>query len=340
MLALDPRSGGMRDALVDQLDALVRPGDALVLNDAATVPASLHVRTPSVPFVFELRLAGAPHPTDEALIDAVLFGPGDWRTPTEYRPPAPALSPGETLHFVRDGVSHELAATVHSVDARSPRLVTLRFDRTHAALYRAIYALGVPVQYSHLTRPLAIWDVQTRYGARPWAVEAPSAGLPLRFRTLDALRSRGVKLARVTHAAGLSSTGDTALDARLPLPERYEVTREAARSIVETREKGGRVIAVGTSTARALEGASRNAGGLDALARDGHAGITDLLLGPRTELRVVDGLFTGLHEPTASHYALLQAFASYEVLSRAYAHAEAQGYLGHEFGDTNLILAA
>ena len=196
------------------------------------------------------------------------------------------------------------------------------------------------MQYSHLTRPLDVWDVQTRYGARPWAVEAPSAGIPLRFHTLDALRARGVKIAHVTHAAGLSSTGDDALDARLPLPERYEVTRETARAALAAKERGGRVIAVGTSAARALEGAARDGGGLESLARDGRQGVTDLLLGPRSELRVVDGLFTGLHDPTASHYALLQAFAPRDALARAYAHAESRGYLGHEFGDTNLILAA
>jgi len=340
LLALDPRTGALRDTHVTALDALVRPGDLLVFNDAATVPASLRAQTPSVPFVFEVRLAGAPHLEDESLLDAVLFGPGDWRTPTEYRAPAPALSPGLSLHFVRDGVALPLGATVHSIDPRSPRLVTLRFDRTHAELYRAVYALGVPVQYSYLSRPLAVWDVQTRYGARPWAVEAPSAGLPLRFRTLDALRARGVRLACVTHAAGLSSTGDDTLDARLPLPERYEVSRETARAITATKESYGRVIAVGTSAARALEGAVRDAGGLAQLSLDGRAGVTDLLLGPHTELRVVDGLFTGLHEPTASHYSLLQAFAPRSALTRAYEHAESRGYLGHEFGDTNLILAA
>jgi S-adenosylmethionine:tRNA ribosyltransferase-isomerase len=94
------------------------------------------------------------------------------------------------------------------------------------------------------------------------------------------------------------------------------------------------VIAVGTSVVRALESAA--AGGELRAAR----GDTDLVLGPGYRPRVVDGLLTGLHEPTGSHFALLQAFASRAQLERAYAHAEATGYLGHEFGDANLILRA
>jgi S-adenosylmethionine:tRNA ribosyltransferase-isomerase len=96
------------------------------------------------------------------------------------------------------------------------------------------------------------------------------------------------------------------------------------------------VIAVGTTVARALEGCAAIHGG----EVKAGAGVTDLLLDRRSRPRVVDGLFTGMHEPTASHFHLLEAFAPPALLQRAHAHAEAAGYLAHEFGDSTLLLAA
>jgi S-adenosylmethionine:tRNA ribosyltransferase-isomerase len=165
-------------------------------------------------------------------------------------------------------------------------------------------------------------------------MEQPSAGRPLTAQALRDLARRGVGLATVTHAAGLSSTGDAALDARLPLPERFEVPRRAVRAIDETRDRGGRVVAVGTSTVRALEG--------QAALHDGRlvagGGVTSLVIGADHRLRVVDGLLTGLHEPGSSHFELLKAFAPEGLLRGALAHAEAEGYLAHEFGDSSLLL--
>jgi S-adenosylmethionine:tRNA ribosyltransferase-isomerase len=144
-----------------------------------------------------------------------------------------------------------------------------------------------------------------------------------------------VRIAAVTHATGISSTGDPHLDAMLPLPERYDVPERTVRAIERAKAEGGRVVAVGTSVVRALEGAAAAHGG-ELVAGEG---VTDLRIRRGFSPRVVDGLFTGMHEPTASHYDLLQAFAPAELIAEGYAHAEAVGYLGHEFGDSNLILS-
>jgi S-adenosylmethionine:tRNA ribosyltransferase-isomerase len=205
----------------------------------------------------------------------------------------------------------------------------VKFDSSGAALWRGLYRHGHPVQYSHLSAPLDLWDVQTRYGARPWSAELPSAGRPLSFAMLAALQKRGIEIAPLTHACGLSATGDAELDAALPLPERYEIPQATIDAIGGAR----RVIAVGTSVVRALEGCVRDRGCLIA-----GEGETDLVVDGKHELRVVDGLLTGLHDPMASHYQLLQAFAGRELLDAAYRHAEAAGYLGHEFGDVSLML--
>jgi S-adenosylmethionine:tRNA ribosyltransferase-isomerase len=151
---------------------------------------------------------------------------------------------------------------------------------------------------------------------------------------LDAFARRGVALARITHAAGLSATGDPALDRALPLPERFRVPEETVLAIDSATRVGGRVVAIGTTVVRALEGAALLGGGHLA-AREG---VTDLVVGPGFVPAIVDGLVTGLHERGASHFALLGAFADRALLERAYAHAEREGYLCHEFGDSSLLL--
>jgi S-adenosylmethionine:tRNA ribosyltransferase-isomerase len=326
LLHVDPQTGALRDARIGDLPSLLRRDDVLVVNDAATLPGSLRGRaadgTPLEARIL-LELPGG-------AFRAVLFDGADWRTPTEHRAPPPFVAAGTRIDF------GEVSAEVERVAPLSARLVELRFDRTGAALWSALYRIGRPVQYSHAAAPLELWHVQVGYASRPWAAEMPSAGRPLRWELLLALRRRGVRLASITHAAGLSATGDPAIDAALPMAERFEVPPRTAGAVAEARDRGGRVVAVGTSVVRALEGAaSVNGGELRAC-----SGETDLLLGPGYQPRVVGGLLTGVHERGASHYALLRAFAPDDVLARASAHAEAMGYLSHEFGDSWLILGA
>ena len=325
LLRIDPAAGTWRDARLGDLPAELCAGDLLVVNDAATLPASLRGRGPEGQDL-ELRLAGL---AGHGEWWAVLFGAGDWRTRTEDRPAPPRLARRDRI-----AIGPDLNALVRRVDASSSRLVALAFDREGAPLWAALYRHGRPVQYSHLRAPLQLWHVQTGYAARPWAVELPSAGRALTADMRRALAERGVRFASLTHAAGLSSTGDPALDARLPLPERFEIPPRTAAAAAEARARGGRVVAVGTTAVRAMEGqAARHQGRLVA-----GGGITDLVLDAAYRPRVVEGLLTGLHERGTSHFELLQAFAPPELLRAAHAHAEAAGYLAHEFGDSSLVL--
>jgi S-adenosylmethionine:tRNA ribosyltransferase-isomerase len=322
LLALDPSSGRWLDQRQGDLPRLLRPGDVVVVNDAATLPASLPART-SAGQPLELRLAA----TEGDEWWAVAFGEGDWRQRTEDRPPPPPLPAGESLE-----VGRALQARVRAVSPVSPRLLRLRFDADPETLWSALYRDGRPVQYSYMEAPLALWHVQTPYHSRPWAMEMPSAGRALTARLLEELRERGVAVAWLTHAAGLSSTGDAALDARLPLPERYEIPETTVRAVRAARAAGGRVVAVGTTVVRALESAAEG----DAL-RAG-PGTADLRLRAGDRRRVVDGILTGVHEPGTSHFDLLGTFAPRALLDAALRHAEGEGYLGHEFGDAMLIL--
>jgi len=177
-------------------------------------------------------------------------------------------------------------------------------------------------------QPLKLWDVWTQVAALPVAFEPPSAGFVLDWSLLSAMKTKGVGFATLTHAAGLSSTGDDLLDTRLPLDEPYDIPAATVRAIRETKARGARVIALGTTATRALEHAASR-GSLAA-----GTGLADQKIGPRTKLHVVDAIVSGTHEPGTSHYELLRAFASDAVLRAAGAQLEAHGYLTHEFGDS------
>jgi S-adenosylmethionine:tRNA ribosyltransferase-isomerase len=326
LLALDPRDGTRSDEVFTSLPNMLRPGDLLVVNDAATLPASLRGQAPDRSLV-ELRLLGPP---DGERWRAVVLGEGSWRQRTEDRPPPPDLAIGDRVDL------GNLVAEIRGHDALSTRLVDVVFEHDHASLLEALYRVGRSVQYAHLEDELDLWSVQTLFATRPWAAEMPSAGRPLTWRILSALRERGVALATLTHAAGLSATGDAAIDAALPLPERYEIPARTVEAIGEAKRRGARVVAVGTTVTRALEGAAASTEGV---LRPG-PGVTDLVLDASFEPRIVDGLLTGMHEPTESHHRLLQAFVDRPILERTLAHAVESGYRTHEFGDCTLVLAS
>ena len=316
----EPRS--IADSSIERLPDHLHPGDLLVVNDAATLPASLRGLHPRGDWAeqVELRLTAQ---LDDRIWQAVALGAGDWRTPTEARPAPPHFTAGEEIWIAPD-----FRARIRGVNRLSERLLDLEFNVAGEDLWRSLYRHGKPVQYSYLHDELHLWSVQNVYSSRPWAAEMPSAGHALSWRVLFKLIRKGVVIAPLTHGAGLSSTGDAGIDNALPLAERFEIPAPTLEAVIRTRRSGGRVIAAGTSVVRALESASR-----------GSRGFTDLRLGPGFERKLVDGLLTGAHEATESHYQLLRAFVRDEILAAMTRHLEAQNYLTHEFGDLCLILA-
>ena len=256
---------------------------------------------------------------------AVIFGAGDYRTLTEDRPAPPPLSAGDRLEF------GPLTALVECLLGH-PRLVQIRFDGSPVSVIRDLVRHGQPIQYAHIPEPLMLWDVWTKIAANPVAFESPSAGFALDWRTLKGWRERGVGFATLSHAAGLSSTGDDVLDRQLPFEEFYRIPEACASAIAAAKSRSGRVIAIGTSVVRALESAA-NADGT-VRARQGRASGR-IARGAR--LRVVDAILTGVHQPGESHYELLRAFADDTVLDRVRAAVEGRYYRAHEFGDSLLI---
>jgi S-adenosylmethionine:tRNA ribosyltransferase-isomerase len=136
----------------------------------------------------------------------------------------------------------------------------------------------------------------------------------------------------LTHAAGVSSTGCPALDARLPWDELFHIPERTAAAVNRAKSRGTRIVAVGTTVVRALEAAADGAGGVKA-----GDGVARGRIGRETELSVADAVLTGVHQPGESHYELLRAFAPDATLKSMSAAVAAHGYRDHEFGDSVLI---
>ena len=313
-----------RSAFVDFL----RADDLVIANDAATLPASLTGVHQPTGKAIEVRLAGRPSldPSDVNCFSAVVFGEGDFHTRTEDRPQPPPLRPSEKL------VLGPLTAIVEKLLGH-PRLVMLRFAGTPDEVWSGLASHGRPIQYSHLQSSLELWDVWTKIAGPPVAFEPPSAGFVLDWHVLSAIREHKARFATITHAAGISSTGDDDLDRLLPFDEPYHIPPTTATAVELTRKRGGRVIAVGTTVVRALEAAATEDGQLPS-----GDGVAKGRIGPATRLKVVDAILSGTHERGTSHYELLRAFLEDATLERATAELDARGYRTHEFGDSVLIL--
>jgi S-adenosylmethionine:tRNA ribosyltransferase-isomerase len=312
-----------RSALLE----LLRPGDLVIANDAATLPASLTGTHLPTGRSVEVRLAGRPSldPNHVSRFLAVVFGSGDFRTRTEDRPPPPGLAPGDRLHL------GPLPATVERLEDH-PRLVQIRFDAAPQEIWAGLASHGKPIQYAHVREPLALWDIWTPIAGSPVAYEPPSAGFTLSWETVLSMARKGVEFATLTHAAGISSTGDPQLDARLPFDEPYRIPLYTAAAIARAQQRSGRVIAVGTTVVRALEHAALPDGTVKA-----GFGVATQKIGPATRLCIVDALFSGTHEKGTSHYELLGAFVSAKTLAHMEHQLDSHGYRTHEFGDSILV---
>ena len=299
-----------RHARFTDLPDLLAPGDLVVVNTSATLPAALavpgtgrmlHLSTelPGGLWLVELRRR-AGHGTTE-LLDAA---PG----PVE-------LAGGARAHLLAPwpGSRRLWLATI---DAPQP-------VPAHLARH------GEPVRYAYAGGAWPLAAYQTVYATEPGSAEMPSAGRPFTPEVLTRLMARGVRVAPLVLHAGLSS----AEEHEPPAPERYAVPLPTARLVEQTRAEGGRVVAVGTTVVRALETTTDESG-----TTHPGSGWTDLVVTPERGIRAVDGLLTGWHPPRASHLLLLEALAGRAALEGAYAEAAAARYRWHEFGDVHLLL--
>lgn len=292
---------------VDLPDYLV-PGDVLVVNDSATLPASLPAEGDIGAFRLNLSTRIAP--------SLYLAEP---RYAFERPGPLP-LRRGAS--FTAGGESARLVEPYPGAE----RLWYVAIDGE-----RAMRRAGTPIRYGYVRHPQPLGAYQTVFARTPGSAEMPSAGRPFSRRVLHALRGAGVEIATVTLHTGVSSLEPGDLVGSPP-PEPFVVGAAAAAAIARARARKRRVIAVGTTVVRALEAA------FDGSAVRAARGATRLLVGPDRPVRAVDGLLTGLHEPQSTHLDLLIGLAGAGRIQASYRALGDRAYRWHEFGDVHLIL--
>ncbi|MBV8552743.1 MAG: S-adenosylmethionine:tRNA ribosyltransferase-isomerase [Acidobacteriaceae bacterium] len=325
LLVVDSR-GKTANRARSEFVSLLRPGDVVVANDAATLPASLSGRHGPSGRRIEVRLAGRDSLDGVRQFSAVAFGEGDFRTRTEDRPAPPTLNSGDRLEL------GPLRGTIARL-LNHPRFVLLRFDGSAQEIWEGLARHGRPIQYAHVPVPLALWDTWTPIAGPPVAFEAPSAGFVLDWNMLAAMSVRGIRFGTITHAAGISSTGDSELDALLPFDEPYRIPVSTALMIRRAQVQGGRIIAIGTTVVRALEHAAAM---FDGVVPAGERLATQRI-GACSRIRIVDAILSGTHERGSSHYEMLRAFVPDKTLARIDRELNAYEYRTHEFGDSVFI---
>jgi S-adenosylmethionine:tRNA ribosyltransferase-isomerase len=313
LLVLD-REGPERHARVRDLPRLLRPGDLLVLNDTRVIPARLYGRR-----------AGAGSAALELLL-VEKTGEREWDALVK---PGRRARPGTVIEL-----DAGLAAEVVAKDPDGRH--RLRFSEPVEPHLDRLGHIPLPPYIHRPDTPADRERYQTVYARAPGAVAAPTAGLHFTEELLREIAAAGVEIARVTLHVGIGTFRPVAAERteehRMEA-ERYEVSEEAAGALQRVRAAGGRVVAVGTTVVRTLEGAARVGGGE---VKPG-SGATDLFITPGFRFQVVDVLLTNFHLPRSTLLMLVSAFAGRERVLAAYEEAIRQGYRFYSYGDAMLV---
>jgi len=304
------------------LPRFLTPGDVLAINTSGTLPAAvdaLRADGESIELHFSTRLQASVWSVELRRL-----------TPDGTRPLLDGKV-GETLQLLAGG-----RVTLRSPHVRPEAGAAASGQRLWiAAVFLPLpsdaylHRFGFPIRYGYVPQPWPLSCYQSVFVTEPGSAEMPSAGRALTPELISRLVAQGIRFAPL-----LLHTGVASLESHEPpYPEFFRVPAESTAIVNLARAEGKRVIAVGTTVARALE---------SAVAADGTAesreGWTDRVITPRTGTKIIDGILTGLHEPQATHLALLEAVGGRPLLQQAYREMLAHRYLWHEFGDLHLIL--
>lgn len=307
--------GVVHSRFADLGDHLV-PGDLLVVNNSATLPAAVDGTRGCRPIAVHFSAERADHVWVVEL-----------RAATVAIGPLRDVEPGDRVGLP-DGAALVVMASYPQPDVAGSRLWTCRVA-IEGDVTAYLRRHGRPIRYGYVPRQWPLRSYQTVFGRTSGSAEMASAARPFSTELVTSLISAGIVIAPITLHAGVSS----AEPGEPPAAEPFNVPAATARLVNMTRATGGRVIAVGTTVTRALESAASADGVVH-----GVTGWTDLVLGPQRPTRVVDGLISGWHDAGASHLLLLEAVAGPELVAAAYREAVEHGYLWHEFGDSALLL--
>ncbi len=309
LLVLHRDTGELEHRIFREIGDYLRAGDLLVLNQTRVIPARIYARKPTGGRVELLLLRRR----DELTWEALVGGKG--------------LRVGKQVR-IENGPEAEIIELLNG----SERLI--RFSEAIEPYFSKVGNVPLP-PYIHeqLNDPERY---QTVYAREPGSAAAPTAGLHFTPRLLEELQAKGVKIAYVTLHVGLDTFAPVTEDN----PEEHvihtewcELTQETADLINQTKQAGGRVIAVGTTSVRTLESAAM---GQNAILP--HVGPTSLYILPGYEFKVVDALITNFHLPKSTLLMLVSAFAGREKILETYQTAIKEGYRFYSFGDAMLIL--
>jgi S-adenosylmethionine:tRNA ribosyltransferase-isomerase len=314
LLYLDPAQDEQRDCLFTDFPGMLRADDLLVFNDTRVIPARL----------FGRKESGG---RTEVLVERIT-GPHEVLAHVRA---SKSPKPGSRLHFDGAGPAR--------VTGRSGDLFRLEFCGGQDVLEVLEQHGHVPLP-PYIKRPDEAADharYQTIYARRPGAVAAPTAGLHFDEKIMQQLAARGIETAFVTLHVGAGTFQPVRADRledHVMHQEYYEVSAAVCARIAAARQRGGRVVAVGTTAVRSLEAAAAASGAVEP-----STGETRLFITPGYRFRCVDALLTNFHLPESTLLMLVCAFAGYSRVMSAYRHAIAQGYRFYSYGDAMFIAA-
>lgn len=290
-------------------------GDVLVVNDSAVLPASLPAKGKLGAFTLNL---------------STKYAPNLWLAEPRYSPEMPGPLP------LQAGDAFDLAGLEAKFVGPFPYIERLWFVRVEGGLEVAMQRAGNPIRYSYVKETYPLRAYQTLFAKRPGSAEMPSAARPFSEAVVQTLKAKGVEIASLTLHTGVSSLeveADT-LDAHKLYAEPFDVPAQTAKLLNEAKTEGRRIVAVGTTVVRALETVWNGE------RFTSQQGFTGRFIRPGQCACVLDGLITGLHDPKASHLAMLYALAGQKLIREGYREAVKHKYLWHEFGDSHLIFWA
>ena len=326
MLVVQP-DGGLRDDVVSRLPDWLAPGDQLVVNDTKVISAQLKGR----------RIGRETEPKIEATLIKRLDG-SRWQALVK---PAKKLAVGDTIRFGNEGrvclLGHLDAEVEHKGGEGE---VTLSFTFHGPALDQAIADLGSPPLPPYIASKRApderdTSDYQTMFAASEGAVAAPTAGLHFTPALEGSLRERGIGLQRLTLHVGAGTFLPVKVDdteGHRMHAEWGSISAETAATLNAARAKGGRIVAVGTTSLRLLESATSEDGVVAPFTDE-----TSIFITPGYRFRAVDILMTNFHLPRSTLFMLVSAFAGLDTMKQAYTHAIAGGYRFYSYGDACLL---
>lgn len=324
--------GAMQDRVFRDLPELLRPGDLLVFNDTRVIPARL--------------LGQRIRDENRVPIEALLLKRLNSSTWTAFAKPGKRLKIGDRLAFGSEARGCAASSLTGTIAAKLEEgIVEIAFDRDGTYLDEAIALAGampLPPYILEARRRMGEGesdadskDYQTVFARSEGAVASPTASLHFTSELIEKLSAKGIGHVFLTLHVGagtfLPVKTDAISDHKMHA-EWGEISASTARRINETRQRGGRVIAVGTTVTRLLESAVNAAGQVQAFLGD-----TEIFIRPGHRFRAVDAMITNFHLPKSTLLMLVSAFAGYETMKSAYAHAIASGYRFYSYGDSSLL---